>query len=137
MKTKVYFLEIVYYLETDKEDNERVEYRLGDSFWCNRRKLQRAKKRIVENLNEGWRIAITHYDIVLRKGQKYLYILNYEYYAKDGTCYFYSFYPQTSYKKCHTLKKDILTKKEHPFDSNSNRVRIDEKWFVEKYEIVY
>lgn len=44
MKTKLYFLEIVYYVETDKEDNERVEYRLGDSFWCNRRKLQHAKK---------------------------------------------------------------------------------------------
>ena len=44
MKTKLYFLEIVYYVETDKEDNERVEYRLGDSFWCDRRKLQRAKK---------------------------------------------------------------------------------------------
>lgn len=40
----IYLLEEVLYVKKDDSDGERIEYRLADGFWADKRKLLQAKK---------------------------------------------------------------------------------------------
>ena len=96
---KIYLLEEVFFDSVDLEDGEKKEIRLSDGFWVNHRKFLFAKKRILEELTADWTLEETEFDVPIRKNQKYLYVLNYEYFTNDGTCFYYQFEPCTSAKK--------------------------------------
>ena len=134
---KVVFLEEVFFAGFDPSDGERIEYRIGSGFWANRRKLSNAKKTIKKSLGEGWHLEESEYDVETGPGQKYLYVLNHEYSLSNGTCYYYSFPPQSNRKKCLSQKAEL--EKEPKFAYSSDRI-YDTKysgWFIERYDIVF
>lgn len=133
---KIYFLEEVYFEKVDS-DGERCEYRIGDGFWANKRKLNIAKNRIKKNIGEGWELCVTVFDIDITHNQKYLYVLNHEYSLSDGTCYFYQFDPQTNKKKCHLQYLELSSLEKYSVKPERVYDHKNFGWFVEKYEIVY
>lgn len=133
----VFFLEEVYLVAIDQSDGERIEYRLGDGFWANRRKLAYAKKRIQKCLGEGWHLEETKYDVIVGHRQKYLYVLNHEYCLSDGTCFYYSFPPQSNRTKCLYLKIDLEKNPKYAHTAGRIYDANNAGWFIEQYEIVY
>lgn len=133
----IYLLEEVLFDSIDSKDGEKIEIRLTDGFWVNHRKFLAAKKRMEKSLAEGWNLEETTFDFSLRKNQKYLYVLNYEYFTNDGTCFSYQFEPCASREKCMLIKKEKM--KEDKYKTNPSKIIKSGKngWFIEKYEIVF
>ena len=134
---KIYLLEEVFFDSVDLEDGEKKEIRLSDGLWANHRKFLFAKKRILEELTAGWTLEETEFDVPIRKNQKYLYVLNYEYFTNDGTCFYYQFEPCTSAKKCWLMKEEKAKEDKYKLDSSKIIRRGADGWFIERYEIVY
>ena len=90
-----------------------------------------------KSLAEGWNLEETTFDFSLQKNQKYLYVLNYEYFTNDGTCFSYQFEPCTSREKSMLIKKEKM--KEDKYKTNPSKIIKSGKneWFIEKHEIVF
>ena len=133
----LYYLEEVLFEGIDQNAGERIEIRIGQGFWVNKRKLDLCKRKISKSLGSGWSLVVTKFKMQISKRQKYLYILNFEYYLDDGTCCFYQFEPQTSIFKCNEQKKNL--QKETKYADDPKRIYKVGKggWFVDKLEIVY
>lgn len=133
----LYYLEEVLFEGIDQNDGERIEIRIGQGFWTSKKKLDLCKKYISKSLGDGWSLVVTKYNISISKKQKYLYILNYEYFLSDGTCYYYQFEPQTNPKKC--VEQKNLLKRDAKYSDSPQRIYKTGKkgWFVDKLEIVY
>ena len=137
MNREIYMLEEVFFDSVDPIDGERKEIRLTDGFWANRRKMLAAKARITKNLNEGWTLETTAFAIPMRKRQVFLYVLNYEYFDTNGTCFYYQFEPCTSRRECQRLKMEKLLDSKYCQDPSKTVRRGEDGWFIEKYQIVY
>ncbi len=134
---KIYFVEYVFFKKIDKTDGERVELRLGAGFWVNEKKMAVDLIEMKKNLNKGWRVEKKAFDVLVKRRQKNLYVLNYEYDISDGTTFYYQFEPQTSYKKCWEQMKELVNNSKYKNDSTKICTRGRDGWFVEKYEIVW
>lgn len=137
LNMKIFLLEEVLFDSVDSADGERREIRLSDGFWANREKCLSAKNRIGKSLGDGWVLESTEFEIPMRRNQKYLYVLNYEYFTEDGTCFYYQFEPCTSRGECLAIKNERISEKKYQADPSRIFRRGKDGWFIERYEIVF
>lgn len=86
-------------------------------------------------------MSITQYELNLRKNQKNIYVISYEYSIKNRdkyTDYSYVFSPLESYKKCLLLIEDLKQNKK--FSYNNKKIYLDDTdngFYIEKVKIDY
>lgn len=133
---KIYMVEFHHFYYKDPLDNEDVEdkYTIGyfSSFDL---ALDAIKACIIKGHLKKQDFKIIDYEIELKKHQKYVYVLNYEFsiLKNDGGYedYYYKFTPCTSEKQCAELKEKLIktgqiNKKENAiYDVSSDGFYID------------
>lgn len=138
MRTKIYLLERYEYYGFDKAEKENIEkcYILG--YYDLKKELEKGIETCNRHGIKKDEIRVVPYTVNIRKGQKNIYILTYEYSLlnknEEFIDYEYIFAPKRSRRKCVQMKKKLKRIKKYSYSDKKIYVsKSTEGYWISKY----
>lgn len=137
---KIYFLQQKKFYGYDSLDNENIEECMVIGYFTSLTLVDLAKEICIRNGVDEKNIEVQEFNVLIKKNQKFIYVLSHSYSIKEPngtfTDFEYIFEPQSNNAKCIELKEKLKLNSKYKFKENRDySVYPPDGFFVDKYKL--